>query len=50
LENGLDIKAAEQGKDHNYPELVHFTRFRLVVLACEVGGQWSAQTVRLIAE
>jgi hypothetical protein len=42
----LAIKAAEAHKEQRYPELVHSTRCRLVILAGEVGGRWSETTVR----
>ena len=49
-ENGIAIQAAEKAKADKYPELLHSMRCRLVVLAGEVGGRWSAETVRLIEE
>ena len=50
VEDGVAIKEAEAYKKRKYPELVHSTRCRLVVLAGEVGGRWSAETVRFIEE
>ena len=49
-ENGIAIQEAEKRKANKYPELLHSTRCRLVVLAGEVGGRWSAETVRFIEE
>ena len=50
VEDSVAIKAAEAYKAWKYPELVHSTRCRLVVLAGEAGGRWSAETVRFIEE
>ena len=50
VEDGVAIKDAEKRKRQRYPELLHSTRCRLVVLAGEVGGRWSAETVRFIEE
>ena len=33
--------------ERTYPELAH-SRARLVVLACEVGGRWSGESLRLL--
>ena len=52
-EPGVAIANAEQNKVRRYPELVDSTRCKFVVLACEVGGRWSAtccQFVRDLAE
>ena len=49
----MAIAAAEQTKERRYPELVGSNRCKLMVLACEVGGRWSAtccQFVRDLAE
>ena len=49
----MAIAAAELTKERRYPELVGSSRCKLMVLACEVGGRWSAtccQFVRDLAE
>ena len=46
------LRAARRAKERTYPELVGGSRCRLVILALEVGGQWSeeaAQFLRLLA-
>ena len=52
--DGVALHAARQRKERTYPELVGpRSRARLVVLAGEVGGRWSAETamfLRLIAK
>ena len=50
---GTALHAARQTKERTYPELVGSGRCRLVVLAMEVGGRWSAeaaQFLRLLAQ
>ena len=44
------IKAVKTDNGRSYPELIHSARCRLAVLAGEVGGRWSAETVRFIEE
>ena len=52
--DGVALHAARRRKERTYPELVGpHSRARLVVLAGEVGGRWSAETamfLRLIAK
>ena len=50
---GTALRAARQTKERTYPELVGSRRCRLVVLAMEDGGRWSAeaaQFLRLLAQ
>ena len=52
VEDGVAIARAEQRKADKYPELVNSDQVRLVTLAGEVGGRWSAATatfLRLLA-
>ena len=49
VEDGDALRAAEADKAWSYPEVVQSTRCPLVVLAGEVSGRWSAETVRFIA-
>ncbi len=44
----LDRFESEEAKRDTYPELVASSRCRLVVLACETGGRWSATCVELV--
>ena len=46
--DGVAIREAVATEDRRYPELVHSTRCRFVVLAGEVGGRWSETTGRFI--
>ena len=46
--DGVAIARAEEDKRETYPEMVASSRCRLVVLACEIGGRWSATCVALI--
>ena len=47
-QDGVAIAKAEKDKAKTYPELVHSSRCRLIVLACEVGGRWSDTCVWLV--
>ena len=40
---GAALGEARRRKERTYPELLRYQRCRLVVLAIEVGGRWSAQ-------
>ena len=46
--DGVVLEAAQRRKEHRYPELG--SRARLVVLAVEVGGRWSAETSSFLAQ
>eukprot|EP00973_Karenia_brevis_P023307 3208453-Karenia_brevis.AAC.1 len=51
--DGAWLQEARRRKETAYPELVHSRRCKLVVLAIEVGGRWSAEAqrfVRMLAE
>jgi len=48
--DGVAIRKAQKDKEGTYPELVHSTRCRLVVLACEIGGRWSDTCLWLVRE
>ena len=48
VEDGVAIRRGERDKEVTYPELVGSSDLRLVVLACEVGGRWSASCVDVI--
>ena len=45
--DGAILEAARQRKERHYPEL---GRTRLVVLAAEVGGRWSEESVRFLVQ
>ena len=48
---GVALKAARRRKELTYPEPAgHGGRARLVVLAAEVGGRWSAETAQFLSE
>jgi hypothetical protein len=50
--DGVALRAARRAKERTYHELLASRRCRLVVLAREVGGRWSAEAfdfVRLLA-
>ena len=42
------FRGARQANERTYPELLHFPRCRLVVLAIELGGRWSEETVQFV--
>ena len=42
--DGVAIARAEKAKAAVYPELAHSSTLRLVTVACEVGGRWSAES------
>ena len=49
---GVALADARRSKENTYPELLAASRCRLAVLAAEVGGRWSTETVlflRLLA-
>ena len=49
--DGVVLEAARRRKERRYPELVGpRSRARLVVLAVEVGGRWSAETNSFLAQ
>ena len=47
-QDGVAISRGEALKARTYPELVKSTEVRLVTLACEVGGRWSADCRTLL--
>ena len=48
---GAALRAARRRKELTYPELAgRGGRARLVVLAAEVGGRWSAETAQFLSE
>ena len=48
--DGAAITVAERRKRIAYPELLRPGPQRLCVLACEVGGRWSAESLRLVTQ
>ena len=49
VDDGAAIRRAEANKRRAYPELVDSLHLRLVVLACELGGRWSATCVEVVS-
>ena len=47
---GTSIARGETDKRRTYPELVHSPLVKLTTMACEVGGRWSQQCVRIVKE
>ena len=45
---GVAIERAEHSKRLTYPELVNSPITRLTILACEVGGRWSQECIKLV--
>ena len=48
--DGAAIAVAERRKRAAYPELLRPGPQRLCVLACEAGGRWSAESLRLVTQ
>ena len=48
--DGAAITVAERRKRAAYPELLRPGPQRLCVLACEVGGRWSSESLRLVTQ
>ena len=48
--DGAAITVAERRKRAAYPELLRPGPQRLCVLACEVGGRWSSESLRLVSQ
>ena len=48
--DGAAITCAERRKRAVYPELLRPGPKRLCVLACEVGGRWSSESLRLVTQ
>lgn len=46
---GAALRAARRAKERAYPELVRSHRCKLVVLALEVGGRWSAEAAEFLS-
>ena len=47
---GSSISRGEKKKPDTYPELVDSPHVKLLTLACEVGGRWSATCSRVVSE
>ena len=47
-EDGFALRRAERRKRETYPELTSSMMGQLVVLACETGGRWNSEAVRLV--
>ena len=48
--DGAAVTVAERRKRAAYPELLRPGPQRLCVLACEVGGRWSSESLRLVTQ
>ena len=48
-ENGLRLRAARKRKEIVYPEIMHSSQAKFVLLGHEVGGRWAPESLRLVA-
>ena len=48
--DGIVLEQARREKENTYPELAESGRCKLVVLAIETGGRWSAEAVQVLRQ
>ncbi len=48
--DGAALARAERRKRRTYPELLRSPFGRLVILACEVGGRWNTDALRMVSD